>query len=148
MKNPIGRCLGLMPSEQGIIMSLRLAPSVTKEQIETWMGEEGALVGLVHAPEHIQLKSQQPQKPKGGPKAKWLGQVCKDPNFHQFMYEAGYIGGIDGNKQMAETNVIKAVRAICGVKSRAEIDSNETASKVFTSKIQHPYAHFMKKRGK
>lgn len=149
MKNPLGRFVGLAPSPQGILITLRLGPKTTKEQIETWLGEEGALVGLIHAPEKAQLKSAKPaQDPKGGAKSQWLGARCREPLFQQFILECGLIGHIDSNKQLAETNVVKAVHAVCGVKSRAEIDHNEIAGQAFTKKIMHPYAEFIKKKGR
>lgn len=149
MKNPLARFVGLSPSPQGILITLRLGPKTTKEQIETWLGEEGALVGLIHAPEKAQMQSSaQPQDQKGGAKAQWLGARCKEPLFQQFILECGLIGHIDGNKQLAETNVVKAVKAVCGVKSRAEIDHDDIAGQAFTKKIMHPYAEFVKKKGR
>lgn len=148
VKNPLARFVGLSPSPQGVLITLRLGPKTTKEQIEAWLGEEGALVGLTHAPDRVQLQSTpQQQEKKGGAKAQWLGARCKEPLFQQFILECGLIGHIDSNKQLAETNVVKAVQAVCGVKSRAEIDHNDIAGQAFIKKIMHPYAEFVKKKG-
>lgn len=149
MKNPLARFVGLSPSPQGVLITLRLGPKTTKEQIEAWLGEEGALVGLIHAPESVQLQSTpQQEEKKGGAKAQWLGARCKEPLFQRFIMECGLIGHVDSNKQLAETNVVKAVQAVCGVKSRAEIDHDEVAGQAFVKKIMHPYAEFVKKSGR
>jgi hypothetical protein len=147
MKSPLARFISLAPSPQGILVTLRLGPNITKAQINEWMGEEDALVGLVHPPAEVQLSNKPPAK-KGGEKCKWLGARCKEKAFQEFCMHMGWIAYLDSNKEMAETNTSKAVRGVCGVKSRAEIDSNPEASNSFIKLIQHPYAAYMKEKGK
>jgi hypothetical protein len=147
MKNPIARFVSLLPGKDGIQITLRLGPNWSKDQINTWLGEEGALVGLVIPPGHIQLKPPAPKNQKGGEKCMWLGARCKEKLFQEFLLHIGLTGHVDINKQLAETNAVKAVQQACGISSRAEIDHNPEASQKFDQDIRIPFAKWAKARG-
>ncbi len=145
MKNPLARFIGLAPSEQGILITLRLGPKTTKGQIETYLGEEGALLQLVHAPEHLQLKPPAPQEPKGGNLCKLAGQWCKAASFWKFLMAQGYTFAIEDNPVTNETSAVKAIYRECGIKSRIDLDQpgNEGHADEFKRKFIRPYAEFL-----
>ncbi|MEH6347759.1 MAG: hypothetical protein V7785_21875 [Bermanella sp.] len=139
-----------MPDKKGIQITLRLAPNMTKEQINTWLGEEGALLGLVHAPEHIQLKPPASQEPKGGNLCRLAGQWCKEKKFWDFLMEQGFLFAIEDNPDKNESNAVKAIYRECGIKSRIDLDQpeNKTQAEAFKQKIIRPYAEYLKGEGK
>lgn len=120
---------------------MRLAPNVTKDQINTWLGEKGALLGLVHAPERIQLKPPAHQELRGGNLCKLAGHWCKKPDFWSFLIEQGYLFTIEGNP---ETNAVRAIYRECGIKSRIDLDQPEIKDKaeLFKQKFIRPYAEY------
>mgnify|MGYP000673678649 CR=1 FL=1 len=146
MKNPIARFVRLMPDKDGMQITLRLGPAWTKDQINTWLGEEGALVGLVIPPEHIQLKPPAAKKPKGGNLCMRAGQWCKENSFWKFLMAQGFIFAIEDNPVTNETSAVKAIYRECGIKSRIDLDQpgNEPQAEVFKQKFIRPYAEFLK----
>jgi len=134
------RVVNYRQGPNGIELVLRLSPKTTKQALEGWLGEEGALLQLDHAPEHIQLKPPaKPKDPKGGEKCMWLGARCKEKPFQEFLLHMGLTGPVDSNKQLAETNAVKAVQLVCGISSRAEIDHDPEAGKKFDQNIRLPF---------
>lgn len=146
MKNLLGRFIGIVPSPNGPIVQLRLGPNKTKEEIETWMGDAEALVGIMHAPAEIQLSNKKSEKKKGGNLAKRAGQWCKEDKFQAFLLEEGYLCDIGPNPTMNESNAVKAIYRECGIKSRTELDDPEhkPAADLFKSKFIRPYAEYLK----
>jgi len=146
MKNLLAKYVGMVPSPNGPIIQLRLGPNKTKEEVEAWLGEEGALLGLVHAPAKIQLSNKPPAKKKGGNLARLAGQWCKEDKFQKFLLEKGYLCDIGPNPTMNESNAVKAIYRECGIKSRAELDDPEhkPAADIFKDKFIRPYAEYLK----
>ena len=69
-----------------------------------------------------------PDKPKGGELAKWAGILSNDPVFWEWANET------DGNDYSPIIGTIDAARYIreqCCVESRAELDHNPEAAKIF-----------------
>lgn len=63
--------------------------------------------------------------------SQWLALRCKEPQFRQWL------------RVPDEATAVTAVRAICEVKSRSEIDSNPAAAKRFHQFIRLPYSEFV-----
>jgi hypothetical protein len=84
-------------------------------------------------------------QPKGGPLAKLAGQLCHQAAFCEWLCDAfpsafqAAVAESSGNKEEAAAIVI---RKLCGVESRAEIDSNQEASTRFHRLIRIPYATY------
>ena len=138
------RVVNYRQGPNGIELVLRLGPKTTKQALESWLGEELALLQLDHAPEHIQLKP--PAKAKGGNLCKLAGQWCKDKSFWKFLMAQGYTFTIDDNPATNETNAVKAIYRECGIKSRIDLDQpgNEGHADEFKRKFIRPYAEFLK----
>ncbi len=134
-----------MPDKKGIQITLRLSPGMTKEQINAWIGEEGALLGLVHAPEHLQMKPPVSQEPKGGNLCKLAGQWCKEKKFWDCLIQLGYLSVIENNPVTNESNAVKAIYRECGIKSRIDLDQpeNKTQAETFKQKFIRPYAEYL-----
>lgn len=60
----------------------------------------------------------------------WVALRCKEPLFRQWL------------RVPDEDTAVRAVRAICEVKSRAELDSNPSAAQRFHQFIRLPYSDF------
>lgn len=67
-------------------------------------------------------------KPKGGELARLAGMFCQQPEFLEFA------GRAETPEQAADW-----VRRVCGVASRAELDHNELAAKLFHDRVRRPY---------
>jgi hypothetical protein len=63
----------------------------------------------------------------------WLALRCKEPLFQRFL------------RVPDEATAAHSVRAICGVKSRGDIDRDAEAEKRFHQFIRLPYAEFVSK---
>ena len=82
------------------------------------------------------VKDNQPQeKPKGGALARLAGQLCQQESFQAWI-------GV-GNAEWAA----EAIREMCQIKSRAELDSNAEAAEIFHRTIRIPYSELMARRG-
>lgn len=73
---------------------------------------------------------------KGGALAKLAGMFCQQPEFWRFIAE--HFGARISNADQAAG----AVREICKVDSRAELDGNAEAADVFHSQIRLPYVRW------
>lgn len=62
--------------------------------------------------------------------SQWLALRCKEPDFWKWL------------RVPDEATAVSAVRAICEVKSRGEIDHNEMAQQRFHDFIRKPYLLF------
>lgn len=67
---------------------------------------------------------------KGGPLARLAGQLCQQPEFWDFA------GGAESAEEAAQW-----VRRTCGVKSRAELDTNPDAAYRFHNLVRIPFAY-------
>lgn len=84
----------------------------------------------------VQQPKQDDQEPKGGALAKLAGMFCQQPEFWRFVTE--HFGARISNAEQAAG----AVREICKVTSRAELDGNDEAADVFHSQIRLPYVRW------
>ena len=78
----------------------------------------------------------EPEAPKGGPIAKLAGMWCKDPRFWEWI-------GADDEKQAAYW-----VQQMCGITSRAYLDSNEAVAEVFDREVRLPFMAWLKEMNK
>lgn len=75
---------------------------------------------------------------KGGALALLAAQLCQNPEFREWL----------NGRQIAdlvlhvetERDAAVAIRLICGVQSRAELDHNDQAGKRFHERIRRPFA--------
>jgi hypothetical protein len=82
------------------------------------------------------------QAAKGGQLAKLAGVLCNDPRFIGFLYSerADLVDAVPIMEFSDESEMAaEVVRRACGVKSRAELDHNETAAKIFHSTFRVPF---------
>lgn len=71
-----------------------------------------------------------PAKPKGGPLSKEAGKMCNVLDFQR--YAADTLSSLAGEVIEPDYHAtIRFVRSSCGVESRAELDHNATAAKLF-----------------
>lgn len=82
--------------------------------------------------------------PKGGELARTAGMLCADVQFQKWL--EGYANvedlptvteGVDAAERAA-----CAIRNICGVESRAELDHNARAAAIFHESVYGPWAEF------
>lgn len=84
---------------------------------------------------------QQEEKPKGGPLCRLAGMWCKDEMFWEWLIDSGNLNRCDSEECAADW-----IRAMCGVESRAAIDSNPFASEVFHRSVRSPYMEWSKNK--
>ena len=84
----------------------------------------------------------EPAPVKGGALAKLAGMWCADPEFHAWIRHA-----YDPDVQSSEKAAV-FVRFLCGIKSRAELDSNERAAMRFQEFIRLPFMAYCQGRTK
>lgn len=93
----------------------------------------------------FEQKEPDPEPEKGGPLARLAGQWCKDERFWWWLSGASFettgvilIGGIT-----TEDSARSLVRSICKIESRAELDHNQEAEKIFHEKIRIPFSRYL-----
>lgn len=83
--------------------------------------------------------SSKPEAPKGGPLAEWVALRCKDVQFLNWLAYR-YPELWDSSKcTLVEPKGADVVRRLCGVESRAELDSNPDAAAKLHKLIREPY---------
>lgn len=78
-------------------------------------------------------------KPKGGEIAKWLGIRCADPDFQEYIAHRAFETQIAVQDITGPDACAKAVRQICEVESRAELDNDQAAADRFHDRIREPW---------
>lgn len=81
-----------------------------------------------------------PPPPKGGELAKLAGMFCGDPNFQLWIEERCDDVPASAAGEGGEERAAAIVRHMCGVASRAELDSNPKAAIAFHEQIRKPWA--------
>ncbi|QMV32477.1 hypothetical protein KMC50_gp55 [Ralstonia phage Claudette] len=77
-----------------------------------------------------------PEKPQGGALAKLAGMLCSNSDFWRFLTEH-FRASITNAEQAAG-----AMREICKIKSRAELDNDQDAASIFHEAIRLPYVRW------
>ena len=127
----------------GAMLRLWLPDSKALEPFKALTARKGGTAGQVLAlcvvvvgddgqPEAQPAPSAEPEKPKGGPLAKLAGMWCDDANFIDWWLDNDGIG-------MDQLTPAEAIRTVCKVKSRAELDHNPEARKLFDMHFRIPY---------
>lgn len=81
-----------------------------------------------------------PARVKGGQLSRLAGILCAQPRFHSFVMEEF------GEDVRAENECTDFLRKTCGVTSRAELDHNSDAARVFHERFRRPFAEFNEKK--
>ena len=78
---------------------------------------------------------------KGGPLAQWAAMRCAEYSFQEFLWD---MEGAD--RVPTEDEAIEIIYAVCNITSRAELDNNAEAKRLFDERIRKPYAEWQRKR--
>ena len=73
--------------------------------------------------------------PRGGPLAKWAAMRGQDPRFQDWL------------EAHSPELVAKRIKRICGIVSRAELDSSPAAGAIFKSHVMRPWAEHCRQQG-
>lgn len=84
-----------------------------------------------------------PEKPRGGALAKLAGMWCAEPVFWDWLRADGWAS----DEAMNADKAAQAVRKICFVESRAELDTDESAKRMFDERIRGPYSKYRARVG-
>ena len=123
--------------------SLRIEVEVEPQDAQqafALFGRPGAPMALAAlAVGHAAAQEPEPEKPKGGERAKWVAMRCNDATFRQWLFDTFAHPNIP--KDFSDIDAAAAiVRDVCGVESRAELDSNKYAAVRFDTLIRKPWA--------
>lgn len=78
----------------------------------------------------LPIKKEPEEDIKGGELCKWAGILCRDEGFWEFLNHSGTLD-CHGIKVISEALAAQAVRALCFVNSRADIDINKESAHMF-----------------
>ena len=81
------------------------------------------------------------EKPKGGPLSKLAGVWCGRVEFWE------WLGDVYGYEVKDKSDAALAVRLMCGVDSRSELDHDQLAAELFNSIIRGPFSKHLIARG-
>lgn len=81
---------------------------------------------------------QEEAKPKGGPLAKLAGMWCEDGDF------LAWIGKTMGPAWAKPEQAAACIRHLCSIESRADLDSNEEAARLFQETFRGPFMEWMR----
>lgn len=116
------------------------------------------VLGRLKAAGQVEEKPVEPQN-RMGPLCHWVVMRCKEELFVYFMapiYDKAMGGDGSGWGDVhpfrdfggdTEKWAAHAVKIICGVKSRKDIDGNEMAETLLNTQIRQPYMEWLQRRG-
>ena len=94
-------------------------------------GAPGVSMALARLATPTEKKAQERQeKPVGGPLSQWVAMRCAEPEFQV------WLGAETADEAAAE------VRRICEVSSRAVLDHDEAARRLFENEIREPWMRY------
>ena len=116
------------------------------QQAFALFGAPGTPVALARitneaAVEQDRKAQREPEKPKGGPLAQWAAIRCAEYDFREFLWDMEGADAVPTADEAAEL-----IYAYCGITSRAELDNNPEAKRLFDQRIRRPYAAWLEKR--
>jgi hypothetical protein len=128
--------------------SLRIEVEVEPQDAQqafALFGRPGAPMALAAlAVGHAAVKEpeplQQSEKPKGGARSQWVAMRCNEPAFQQWLCRAFPLDWQRLPSETASGVAANVVRKVCGIESRAELDSSPAAARYFDELIRAPYA--------
>lgn len=84
----------------------------------------------------------EPEKPKGGALAKLAALWCQESTFHEFLFEANSMDVVPD-----EAEAVSLIYLMCHITSRAELDNDAEAKRLFDERIRGPYSKYRAARG-
>lgn len=96
-----------------------------------------------------QPQEAEPEKPKGGALARLAGMWCQMGEFHDWLattHGAIFEGAIEDAGGDVGKGAAAVVRALCGIGSRAELDSDEASAQLFHERLRIPFMEFMEEQ--
>lgn len=151
MSAVMGTLVGIKTMADGT-PRITLDLSCTLGEIAGLGSAPGTPFGLARITQQAATESAQQEtieKAKGGPLAKWAALRCKEPEFFEFIRPIyDQVMGGDGTRTGDVTPqdvggeegfCRHAILVICTVSSRAELDTNPEAAKVFRMRIMLPW---------
>lgn len=88
-------------------------------------------------PEH--LRKPEPEKPKGGERAKWVAMRCSEEAFQQWLSIRWPACWVMATGPFGADRAASVIRSVCKVQSRAELDTDQTARARFDELIRRPW---------
>lgn len=88
---------------------------------------------MVEAPTESAPAVEPPVRVKGGELARLAGRLCNDPDFQD------WIARQFGRANVDAAGAAGLVRAVCGIPSRACLDTDEKAASTFHEQIRKPF---------
>lgn len=107
------------------------------------INRKGMVIEAIHCEvAHLNMpeKPKAEEKPKGGPLAELAGMWCKDMNFWT------WLSGTTMYTVLSEEGAREIILRTCGIISRAQLDHNAEARRIFEYKIRRPYANYLASR--
>lgn len=115
-------------------LTVDIEPRFANEAFQLF-GRAGQPVALAA----LKPATSEPEKPKGGPLSEWVAIRCKDHEFQNWLSHA-YSGAWRSSKETdPEKRAADAVRVLCSVGSRAELDNMPEAAQAFSTLIRGPW---------
>lgn len=100
----------------------------------------------VQATQPAMENKQDEPRPTGGQNSRWVALRCKEQVFWDFLNSRSF-DGIRTEKVSNEEEAAHLVRNVCGVASRAELDTDAVAEQRYHNLIRKPFSAYMQ-RGK
>lgn len=104
-----------------------------------------AIAALV--PEHARQAEPEPAPIKGGEIARWLGIRCGEDAFQAWLFETYWKQAAHATGDTPAKRAASVIRAVCGVESRREFDSDPDAADRFHRLIRSQWATYQQSRG-
>lgn len=76
--------------------------------------------------------------PKGGDLSRLAAMLCQNPDFQEWL-NAHQMADLTVSVEGAQ-DAAAVIRLICGIESRAELDHNQTAARIFHDKFRRPFS--------
>lgn len=152
-------CKGTL-ADGSVRYTIEFGPTVAAEAAQLF-GLPGVPVVLARLTQAAAQASAQAEtiagdKQKGGALSKLAGMWCREPEFYEFIrpiYDR-YMGGTgsgtgDIDCSSPELSVPHrlcrhAILVLCGISSRAELDHNARAARLFNEKVREPYMTYLR----
>ncbi len=125
--------------------SLRITVEVEPQDAQkafALFGKPGAPMALAALAEgHAAVKE---PEPKGGERAKWVAMRCKEESFRNWAFSWWPALSREVAPHLSdEEAVAEIVRKVCGVKSRAELDTDGPTGRKFDALVRKPWFEFV-----
>ncbi len=109
------------------------------------VNRKGMVIEAIHCEvthQHVPEKVKAEEKPKGGALAELAGMWCKDWQFLRWL-EMEFAISVDN-----ETEARALICSRCGISSRAQLDHDGAAKRIFEDRFRKPYANYLARLGR